>query len=108
MKNKKQDDSFAIKDHEFDDGSIYTGYAKCNTRKYLNDSIKIFEHGRGKKVWKNGSKYEGEFSNGKPNGKGVFNSPHGDTYEGNFKDSLANGFGNFTQKDGTIFAGEWK
>ena len=48
------------------------------------------------------------FSNGKPNGKGVFNSPNGDTYEGSFKDSLANGFGNFTQKDGTIFAGEWK
>jgi len=74
MKYKKDDDTFALKDHKFEDGSLYTGYAKCNTRATLTDDIKITEHGRGKKVWKNGSKYEGQWSNGKPNGKGIFNS----------------------------------
>jgi len=61
LKNKKEDDTFALKDHKLDDGSVYTGFAKCNTRATLTDDIKIVEHGKGMKNWKNGSKYQGEF-----------------------------------------------
>ena len=40
--------------------------------KWIRNGIfkKIFPNGKGKKRWKNGSEYEGNFEEGKENGKG--------------------------------------
>ena len=37
-------------------------------------------------VWENGTKYMGEWKDGKMDGQGTESSPYGDNYEGEFKD----------------------
>jgi len=77
-------------------------------------------------------KYEGEVSNGKPNGFGVLTYPYdeksvvgewkngkydgqviltfpdGEKYEGEYKDGLKHGQGTYTWNDGEKYVGEWK
>ena len=77
-------------------------------------------------------KYEGEVSNGKPNGFGVLTYPYdeksvvgewkngkydgqviltfpdGEKYEGEYKDGLKHGQGTYTSQDGTKGKGEFK
>ncbi len=55
---------------------------------------------------KNGTVFEGQFANNKKNGFGVMN--HLDRkYEGNFKDNLPHGKGKVTYKDGHLVKGVW-
>ncbi len=37
-------------------------------------------------IWENGSRYVGEWKDGKMDGQGTESSPYGDNYEGEFKD----------------------
>ena len=69
---------------ELDNGSIYTGYI---------DRKKNTPMGYGSVLWNDGSKYEGEWHEGKPNGKGKLILENGDTYEGDWKDDQACGDG---------------
>ncbi len=60
--------------------------------------------GKGKFVWKNGSKYEGDFENGNYNGFGVatFSKENEkECYEGHWKDGKMSGQGKLVYKDGT-------
>ena len=93
-----------------------------------------YGEGRGKYTYPHGDKYEGEWKNGLPNGKGVFTfgkgkwegdkyirehkegekhgqwtltSPDGDMYEGEFKDGKYDGQGTYTWSDGREYVGEW-
>ena len=50
-------------------------------------------NGQGTKILPNGSKYEGEFKNGKENGKGKRSSPDGRNYVGEWKDGREHGQG---------------
>ena len=52
-------------------------------------------------------RYEGEFANGKLNGKGIMTYADGTIYEGNFKDGLEHGFGTVEYSNGDSFIGEW-
>ena len=52
-------------------------------------------------------KYEGEFKDGKYNGKGTMTSADGDVYEGEFKDGDWNGHGKCTFADGDVYEGEF-
>ena len=61
--------------------SIYTGY--------LDDRGK--RKGYGKKVFKNGDRYEGEWDNDMANGKGRYDHADGDVYEGFWKNDKAHG-----------------
>ena len=56
----------------------------------------------------NGEYYEGEFMNGKKDGRGKLIYKNGTEYIGDFKNNRHNGYGQLTQMDGEIFQGEWK
>ena len=64
-----------------------------------------FTYGKGK--WE-GDKYEGEFKVGYRNGQGTYNWSIGDKYVGEFKDDKPNGEGTYTWPDGRKHEGEFK
>ena len=48
-------------------------------------------NGKGRYVWKNGNRYEGDFINDKKEGKGIYFYANGDKYDGEFRDDKQNG-----------------
>ncbi len=70
--------------------------------------------GRGTQVWRyveDGEwkeiRYEGDFKDGKRDGRGKFTNEYG-VYEGDFKDDKFNGRGVFVGADGNRYEGDWK
>jgi hypothetical protein len=63
--------------------------------------------GNGRADYKNGNSYEGEWLNGKFDGKGTFTWAKGDVYTGYFKDGHRDGNGKYVFKDGTFYDGDW-
>jgi hypothetical protein len=55
-----------------------------------------------------GSKYVGEYKNGKCNGQGTITYPDGSKYVGEFKDNVFDGEGTLTYSDGTSYRGIWE
>jgi hypothetical protein len=53
-------------------------------------------------------RYEGEWQNGKMNGRGTAEYPNGDCYIGEWKDGKWHGRGTFSQKAGDRYDGEFK
>jgi hypothetical protein len=66
------------------------------------------ENGSGTYAYPGGSKYEGQFKEGKPEGTGTFTYTNGDRYEGSFKTGLKEGKGIFYYADNTQTSGEWR
>ena len=64
-------------------------------------------HGFGVFVWKDGSKYDGFWHNGKACGRGRLINADGGVYEGDWLDDKANGAGKYIYKDGSVYEGEW-
>ena len=52
--------------------------------------------------------YEGEFIDGKKEGKGKLIYNNGTEYSGNFKNNKPDGYGQLTQENGEVYQGEWK
>ncbi|WP_256659734.1 C13 family peptidase, partial [Pseudomonas sp. LS-2] len=52
-----------------------------------------------------GSEYQGEFANGKPNGEGQRSDAAGNQFSGRFVDGQLEGTGNFTSADGDQYVG---
>lgn len=52
--------------------------------------------------------YEGNWKNGKLDGKGLFTSSEGDRYEGQFKEGRKDGQGTYHWATGARYEGEWK
>jgi len=65
-------------------------------------------HGHGILIKANGSRYEGEFKDGVPNGRGVCNYSQGTRYEGEWVDGESEGKGIVHKADGTRLEGEFK
>ena len=83
--------------YELDNGAIYQG-------QWTKDGLR---HGRGLQIWKDGSKYEGYWSNDMANGKGRLIHCDGDVYEGEWFNDKAHGKGTYIHMDGAKYTGEW-
>jgi len=59
-------------------------------------------------LWENGTKYMGEWKDGKKHGQGTFTSPDGSRYVGEFKDGKKHGQGTFSLSGSKIYEGKWK
>ena len=65
--------------------------------------------GYGVMLWPDGTKYEGEFVNGKMEGKGTKEWPNGNRYEGLWKNDVQHGPGIFfSKKTGKETPEEWR
>ena len=65
------------------------------------------EYGTGVFAYPDGSRYEGDFVDGKLNGNGTWYYPNGDFYAGQFKDNYMHGEGTLTLADGKVTSGDW-
>ncbi len=65
------------------------------------------ENGEGLFAYPDGSKYEGQFRNGKPDGWGTFTNPMGEKYVGTFRQGLRHGKGTLYFSDSTFITGDW-
>ena len=103
----------------FKDGSVFEGsfvngekvYGKFmwNDGKYYQGDIKkdLFD-GFGVYDWGGNRRYEGEWKEGKMQGKGKIWYVDGTYYEGMFYDNQRNGFGKYVWNDKKWYEGEWK
>ncbi len=67
------------------------------------------KEGQGVYAYPDGSKYEGNFSNGKFAGQGTFTFPNGDAYTGGFKENYPHGQGTRTYANGNAAeTGAWR
>lgn len=67
------------------------------------------KNGQGIFAYPDGSKYEGQFQNGKFDGMGVFYFANGDKYEGQFKENYPHGLGTRTYASNNLQeTGEWE
>ncbi len=79
---------------------------KINYEGELNDDG--LYHGKGVITYPNGSKYVGEFKDGKRDGQGTHTYPNGRKYVGEYKSNLRNGQGTLTYSSGEKYVGEFK
>ena len=80
---------------QLSDGSIFDGMYFGGMRK------------EGKIIWKDGSSYEGTFEKDKFNGHGIYNWGNQRKYEGEWKDGKMNGKGKLIYPDGSYYEGEF-
>ena len=60
------------------------------------------------KIYEDGSKYVGEFKDGKYNGQGTFYFEDGSRYVGEWKDGKKSGRGTLNYENGSKYSGEWQ
>ena len=96
---------------------------KIKTQKNLNEKIKKYMSDIKKLMYKLNSlenkpsyikktyvngKYEGDYLNGKRDGKGIYLYQSGDKYEGEYKNDLKDGFGVYHYANGDVYEGFYK
>jgi hypothetical protein len=95
-------DVSTVRDHEMQDGAIYTGQMK----KVMEDGVEVFvKHGRGMQKWPDGAKYEGDWRDGMAQGRGTFHHANRDLYTGEFYMDRANGYGAYIHENGQRYEG---
>ena len=62
-------------------------------------------NGKGTFIFKDGSKYGGTFSKGKPHGQGTYYHKDGSVYVGEFRSGMKHGLGKMTFKTKDIYTG---
>jgi len=96
-----------------------TGCRVWNPRPLPNETITWtglcvggLAQGRGVVQWfkdgKPGGRNEGEYRDGKANGRGVHSSPDGSRYEGEYRDGKRAGRGMYSAADGSSYEGEFR
>lgn len=91
-------------------------FPKIPPSKKIDNTTKVVEENKcsilqkyckGKKEWKDGRIYVGEFRFGRMHGIGKLTWPDGEEYHGAFYQGLPHGYGKHTYVDGSKFEGEW-
>ena len=93
------------------DGKGTLFYEKENKNKrqrYEGDFKNDKPNGRGILYWNDGSKYEGEWKNDIKEGKGIMYYNNGERYEGNWKNGRREGKGIYYWINGDKYEGDWK
>lgn len=80
----------------YPNGDVYIGFAMDVTNENTNETETI-PHGIGKMTFANGEYFEGEYKNGKRNGKFKHTTPSGIKFVGDFVNDLRNGEGKLSQ-----------
>ena len=106
---------------EITDEYRYTGYFVDNLREgdgrieflengelYEGEFTKGKINGKGLYIWSNKNVYKGDFVNGIKHGKGKYKWPDGCEYEGDYNNGEREGYGTYKWKDGRIFTGRFK
>ena len=88
------------------DGSAQLGY---QSKPILVDNVAYSLKGTtiGYKDYGNGSYYEGELFNDKPDGKGLMVRSNNDEYQGDWEDGKYHGQGTYKFASGSIYSGDW-
>ena len=76
--------------------------------KYVGEWKDGKRHGQGTSTWASGAKYVGEYKDGKEHGHGTHYRGNGDKYVGEWKDRKRHGQGTMSWADGAKYVGEWK
>ena len=77
--------------------------------KYEGEITNGKPNGQGTQTWSNGDKYVGEWKDGKKHGQGTLTSPYGEKYVGEWKNGKYDGQGTYTWSDfGVKYEGGWK
>jgi len=66
------------------------------------------EHGQGIFIWADGEEYIGQWMNGKKHGRGTYTYPSGSKYVGQWMNGKKHGQGTYTFPDGEGYIGQWK
>jgi hypothetical protein len=80
----------------------------ANGSRYIGEFNEGKPNGQGKLIFRNGAQYEGEVRDGVPSGRGPYLYGNGMHYAGQFLNGLPNGKGTLTLSDGSQFTGEFK
>ena len=83
-------------------------YTWSSGSKYVGEWKDGKRYGQGTYTWPSGDKYVGEYKNDKRHGQGTFTWPNGDKYVGEYKDNKQHGQGTYTWADGEKYVGEYK
>jgi nephrocystin-3 len=65
-------------------------------------------HGQGTRTYEDGSRYVGEWLDSKKNGRGTYINADGEKYTGEWKCDKKNGGGTYNYVDGSKYIGDWK
>jgi hypothetical protein len=87
-----------VKHIRLPNGTLYTGQFDLNN---------TCREGFGLQLWPDGSKYIGQWSEGKASGFGRFILADGDCYEGDWLADKAHGEGTYVYADGARYEGSW-
>lgn len=107
--------------HKSVNGEIYEGQFKNGLRDGLGTCVytngDMYEgewkdgivHGKGLITDKNGNFVcDGEFHEGRLNGKATFQHADGSKYVGDWRENRRHGYGTYNDSDGNVYRGEWK
>lgn len=85
-----------------------TGYLVfADGTRYDGPFVNGAPNGQGTKVWANGDRYEGAFAMGHMTGQGTITFSDGTTYTGNWVNDHREGQGTCRFKDGAYYEGQW-
>ena len=84
---------------------------KTDTGEQYDVTVVTYKFGKkvetGKISFANGDTYEGDWSMGSKNGKGIYRCANGVVYDGRWKDDMRHGYGTCTYSNGDMYKGKW-